>query len=171
MSGTSRDNDDWTGPHRSLLAAGGEAAADEQQVREVLIAGASYYDHKDIGALVELYTADAEYISFLGSCHGQNAIRERYDEMVAHYDRTAHLLSSVVVRFDGLHQARTASYLHAIVQLRSGASYAFIGSYDDVLIRTSDGWRIARRIVRDGPAYSIAAIEPTSRISLPAGTP
>jgi hypothetical protein len=60
---------------------------------------------------------------------------------------TYHRLSNFVIAVDG-DRATARSYVHAVLQAvpDDGASWVeAVGHYDDELVRTPDGWRIARR--------------------------
>jgi hypothetical protein len=63
---------------------------------------------------------------------------------------TYHRLSNFVIDVEG-DRATARSYVHAILMVVPGDSANWveaIGSYDDVLVRTREGWRISRRTSR-----------------------
>jgi 3-phenylpropionate/cinnamic acid dioxygenase small subunit len=84
---------------------------------------------------------------------------------------TQHLLGNLHVTVDG-DRATAASYVQATHVADDGRSWVTGGRYDDELVRTADGWRIAARTFRrqwrsdpDGVAARVmaAATAPSGR--------
>lgn len=60
---------------------------------------------------------------------------------------TYHRISNIVVEIDG-ERALARSYVHAVLMFVPGDPSRWrdaTGHYDDVLVRTPQGWRISRR--------------------------
>lgn len=89
-------------------------------------------DYGDIGA----FTGVAALTSFMEAAH-------------AGFGATNHMLSNFAVDVDG-DRATARSYVHVVLTFRDDTSAWIdsVGSYDDTLVRTSDGWRIATRTFR-----------------------
>ena len=86
-------------------------------------------DYEDVGA----WTTAADMVSFMEAAH-------------VGFGRSNHLLSNLSVSVDG-DRATAHSYVHAVLMfLDTRAGWVeVVGSYDDVLVCTPDGWRIAIR--------------------------
>ena len=137
--------------------------SEADQVRRTLYTYCRTLDERDLDALMNLvYLADAVDDRQRGeplSGHGQiRAYFERAFEQVA---ATAHLLSNIEVTIDGERASaysRVTAYhwLHGTDPVRA-ADFVLLGSYDDELVRTPDGWRISRRVVGAlGPSGLVA---------------
>lgn len=62
------------------------------------------------------------------------------------YDATQHLIGTIDVQLDGSDRARMSSYLHATHRIAASKALSVVlGTYVDEVVRTPDGWRIARR--------------------------
>jgi 3-phenylpropionate/cinnamic acid dioxygenase small subunit len=86
-------------------------------------------DYEDVGS----WTTAAELVSFMESAH-------------VGFGRSNHMLSNLSVSVAG-DRATAHSYVHAVLRfLDARAGWVeVVGSYDDALVRTPDGWRIATR--------------------------
>ena len=82
-----------------------------------------------------------------GDCVGLDAIKERVASVLLRLRASQHTVSTHQVRLEG-DRATCRCYLHAQhVRDIDGVEAQFIvgGRYDDELVRTPAGWRIARR--------------------------
>jgi ketosteroid isomerase-like protein len=137
------------------------AAAD--QIRATLHAYCRCIDGFDIDALLdEVYTPDAVDDRHLGAplgghqdvLHGHDDIRAYFSRAFESVEAIAHLLTNVDVWVEG-ERATTSSRVLAFHWLRSTsdqgptrpADFVMMGTYDDQLVLTPDGWRISRRDV------------------------
>lgn len=76
--------------------------------------------------------------------------------------QTYHRISNVVMDVDG-DRATARSYVHALLMTIPGDSASWVdalGHYDDELVRTSNGWRIAKRTTNIARVRSGAGIAP-----------
>ena len=122
--------------------------ADKEQIAEVLIRYATGIDFKDWALLRTCWTedVDADY-GEVGHFSGADAITGLMEQLHNTMGPTYHRLSNFAIAVDG-DCARARSYVHAVLQAvpDDGASWVeALGHYDDELVRTSNGWRIARR--------------------------
>lgn len=106
-------------------------------------------DIDDIDAWVDLFTPDATYEVFGRSWDGPDGLRK----MVRTAPGGLHLGGPPMIEMVGTDEARTRQNL---LFLERGTGVARSCVYDDVIRRTPEGWRIARRrcrfIVADGLA-------------------
>ncbi|MFZ0248333.1 MAG: nuclear transport factor 2 family protein [Acidimicrobiales bacterium] len=120
----------------------------KQDIAEVLVRYATGIDRRDWALFRTCFTSDcrADY-GDIGSWDGADAIT---DFMIgAHTDmgHTMHRISNIAidVRDDG-DRAVARSYVDGILLAPDGQSgFNPVGWYDDELVRSVDGWRIARR--------------------------
>src|SRR5262249_57663457 len=87
---------------------------------------------------------DADY-GAVGSWKSLDAITDFMTTVHAGMPHTLHRLSNMVIAVDG-DRATARTYVDAFLVLADGANAVnAIGFYDDDLVRTAGGWRIARR--------------------------
>jgi ketosteroid isomerase-like protein len=125
----------------------------ENEVRRTLNAYCRLLDERDLTALLaSVYLPDAIDDRQRGTpLHGHDEIRRYFERAFGQVAATAHLLSNVDVWIDG-GRATASSRVTAYHWGYDGApnraaDFVLLGSYDDELHRTADGWRIARRRV------------------------
>lgn len=127
---------------------------DEAACREVVLAAARAVDDGDIDALAALFAVDAVLLRPGGApLEGREAIRASY----AGRDPerlTRHLVSNQSVTLQGPDRARAWCAVLLWSGRRSDAAGArgrpadatqLVGEMADELVRTAEGWRIARR--------------------------
>jgi 3-phenylpropionate/cinnamic acid dioxygenase small subunit len=117
-----------------------------QDVSEVLVRYATGIDRRDWPLLQSCFTedCDADY-GDIGAWHGAEAIAKFMEQSHTHCGHTLHRITNhaIVPTADGV-DAR--SYVDAIVMAPDNKTgVRAVGYYDDGLVRTADGWKIARR--------------------------
>jgi 3-phenylpropionate/cinnamic acid dioxygenase small subunit len=124
-----------------------ERRAALQDIAEVLVRYASGIDRRDWDLFRTCFTEDlqADYGEMGGtfaSADEITAFMERSHREVGH---TMHQLSNLDIRVDG-RTATARSYVEGILVAADGRTGLNpVGFYDDELVRTTEGWRIARR--------------------------
>ncbi|WP_426573999.1 nuclear transport factor 2 family protein [Aquihabitans sp. McL0605] len=123
--------------------------ADDAEIRNLLARYCLALDLDDVDAWVALFTPDASYHVYGRAFEGHDGLRR----MMAGAPGGLHLGGPpVVVRVDGDRAITQQNLL--FVERGTGAMRSAV--YDDELVRTPDGWRIASRrcrfIVADGLA-------------------
>jgi hypothetical protein len=105
-------------------------------------------DRLDRDALAQVFLADA--VAELGArCEGFEAIWERVRGALSGLDGSQHVVGSHVVEVDG-DEARSRCYLiaqHIRRAAEGGPHWVVGGMYEDRVVRTPDGWRIAHRVL------------------------
>jgi ketosteroid isomerase-like protein len=119
---------------------------DRQQIVDVTLAYTYALDAKDWDALDDVFTVDAT--AFLTEeLEGREAIKGRVRRALESLDLSQHMVANHDVRIDG-DSAVCRCYLQA-QHVREAApgppNFIVAGRYDDRFVRTSVGWRIARR--------------------------
>ncbi|WP_413105695.1 nuclear transport factor 2 family protein [Streptomyces sp. Inha503] len=133
------------------------SAQDQTEILKLLVDYAFSLDARDFTRVAAVFTDDAEIQSvfdeylpegekFAGVTTGGAALAAGVDQAFQRLDATQHLLGATVFEStdDGVH-ARTQIVAH---HHRGDAFYHTGGTYDDLLVRTPSGWRIARRALR-----------------------
>jgi 3-phenylpropionate/cinnamic acid dioxygenase small subunit len=119
---------------------------DRQDIADVLVRYATGIDRRDWPLFRTVFTDDCELdYGEVGSWKGVDEVTEFMQQVHALAGHTMHRLTNQVITVDGdTAQART--YVDALIMLadnNSGVNAA--GFYDDELVRSDDGWRVARR--------------------------
>jgi 3-phenylpropionate/cinnamic acid dioxygenase small subunit len=122
--------------------------ADKAQITDVLIRYATGIDFKDWALLRTCWTddVDADY-GEVGQYSGVDAITGFMEQMHQGMGPTYHRLSNFAIAVEG-DRATARSYVFAHLQALPDNPTSWVealGHYDDELIRTSEGWRIAKR--------------------------
>ena len=121
---------------------------DEREISKLCHRYATALDSKDWALLRTCFldTAVADYEG-IGECSGYDAIEALCRTALEPLTRTQHLIGNVDVVVDG-GQATCQCYLqaqHVKEGTEGGDLFVLAGRYADSLVRTDDGWRIARR--------------------------
>jgi ketosteroid isomerase-like protein len=130
------------GDDADLLAS----LVDREAVRDVVQAYARAVDAKDLAGVAACFTADCAYEGALG----RGTIAEALATLRTAMDRyavTMHFLGTHAATVDG-DAAHAETYAVAHHVRRDGGHLVVGVRYQDGLVRTPDGWRIARRVVR-----------------------
>lgn len=120
--------------------------ADEHDIAAVLVRYATGIDRRDWSRFRSCFTDDvvAEYEG-IDTWRGVDAITSFMEMAHAGMGHTMHRLSNLAIEVAG-DTAIARSYVDGILMAADGGSGLNpIGFYDDELVRTPDGWRIARR--------------------------
>ena len=120
--------------------------ADEHDIAKVLLRYATGIDRRDWELFRTCFTEDvvAEYEG-IDPWRGVDEITESMITSHADMGHTMHRLSNLAITVDG-DTAMARSYVDAILMAADGQTGLNPrGFYDDELVRTPNGWRIARR--------------------------
>ncbi len=126
-----------------------QTLSDERAVINLVSRYCWALDAKDFEDLHNVFTPDAFAILGGTECHGIDAIIMRVSSALTRLDVSHHLVGSHMVEVDG-DRASHKCYLQAQHMLRGtkgGDLWLVAGTYEDQLVRTSDGWRIKHRIL------------------------
>jgi 3-phenylpropionate/cinnamic acid dioxygenase small subunit len=129
-----------------------ETLDDRRAIHDLIVKYAWAIDTKDWDALDTVFLPDAwlDYSSNpAGKSGDYNKIRPWLEKSLAPFPVTQHLVTNIDVTVDGDRAtARTMVYNPMGAATREGPLHFFFmgGRYDDELVRTPDGWRIAKRV-------------------------
>jgi 3-phenylpropionate/cinnamic acid dioxygenase small subunit len=119
---------------------------DRQDIADVLLRYATGIDRRDWPLFRTVFTDDCQLdYGEVGSWKGVDAITEFMQQAHAMAGHTMHRLTNQVIAVDG-DAAQSRTYVDALIMLGDGNSGVnAAGFYDDDLVRTAGGWRVARR--------------------------
>jgi 3-phenylpropionate/cinnamic acid dioxygenase small subunit len=125
--------------------------ADKEQIAEVLIRYATGIDSKDWPVFRSCFTdeIDVDYQQ-LGRFTSADALTDVMRQLHHNMGPTYHRMTNFVIAVDG-NRAAVRSYVNAVLMLQPDDSTNWVdalGHYDDVFVRTADGWKISERISR-----------------------
>lgn len=134
----------------------GARAADEAEVRNVIVRLAQYAD--GLGSCEQyaaLFTEDADWMMPGAPRHGRadilaGSIARRADGGVGPGSNTRHVIATTAVEFTDADTAVADSYWMFYVETDATPRLQLMGTYRDTLRRTADGWLMARREVSYG---------------------
>jgi len=147
------------------------ALADREAIGELLAHYCFCLDSRRPDRLVdEVFADDAVDDHGLGEWRGRVRIKEAFDDIMARFAGTAHVLGNIHIELAG-DEARSRAYVTAWHWLSSEpanrpADFVVVGAYLDDLRRQSNGWRIIRRRFRP-VGSSVLAVEELPDFLLP----
>jgi hypothetical protein len=125
------------------------ARNDRQDIVDLTIAYTWALDTKQLEELRDVFLPDATASLRGVECDGVDAIIARIGGSILRLDRTQHLVGNQQVRVDG-DTATCRTQLqsqHVLAGTEGGDNYIVGGTYEDRLVRTGAGWRIAHRVM------------------------
>jgi 3-phenylpropionate/cinnamic acid dioxygenase small subunit len=122
---------------------------DRRDVSDLLVRYATAIDRRDWALFRTVFTDDCQLdYGEIGAWQGVDAVTDFMERVHAMAGHTLHRLSNQVIAVDG-DRATARTYVDALIMAADnasgGAGVNGIGFYDDELVRTDAGWRIARR--------------------------
>ena len=119
---------------------------DRQAIVDLTIAYAWALDMREFELLRNIFLPEATAL-LVDERTGVDSIIERVRSALEPLDASHHLIGNHQVTVDG-DRATCRCYLqaqHVREGTQGGSNYIFAGRYEDDLVRTAAGWRIARR--------------------------
>ena len=119
---------------------------DREDISDLLVRYATGIDRRDWALFRTVFTDDCDLdYGEIGAWQGVDAVTEFMTQVHAPAGHTLHRLTNQAIAVDG-DMARACTYVDALILLGDGQSGVNgIGFYDDEMVRTAGGWRIARR--------------------------
>lgn len=119
---------------------------DRDDIADLLLRYATGIDRRDWALFRTVFTEDCvlDY-GEVGTWNGADAVTEFMELAHSMAGHTMHRLTNMVVTIDG-DVAAARTYVDGLILAQDNVSGVnAIGFYDDDLVRTADGWRVARR--------------------------
>jgi 3-phenylpropionate/cinnamic acid dioxygenase small subunit len=123
------------------------ALEDKESIRELLARYCFLLDGYKLGEFAALFTADGEWISRNGTAKGPAAIEALLRGLVpepAPGRRRKHFTANVIIDLAG-DSATVISNFLVVRDSEAGPVVAVAGTYDDVVVRTGQGWKFKSR--------------------------
>jgi hypothetical protein len=128
------------------------ALADKDAIRELLARYCFLLDGFRLGEFAALFTADGEWVSRNGNATGSEGIERLLRGLVpepAPGKRRKHFTANIIIELAG-DSATVISNFLVVRDSPTGPTIAVAGTYDDTVVRTSDGWKFkSRRLSHD----------------------
>jgi 3-phenylpropionate/cinnamic acid dioxygenase small subunit len=126
-----------------------EEIADRLAIVDLLHRYATSLDTRDWDLLASVFTDDAiaDYGELAGINNGVAAIVKVCHDALQGLDASQHIVSNEVIELAG-DRARSRCYLqaqHVYLGAEGGDNFLVGGTYEDEVVRTGQGWRIAHR--------------------------
>ena len=123
---------------------------DKDAIRELLSEYCFRMDDFRFAELGALFTADGEWIARYARARGPAEIASLMTSNIPAEPKRKHFITNSLIRLDGDRANARTSYLVVLQAAGSGLVPSIAGTYEDVLVRTEDGWRFReRRLVHD----------------------
>lgn len=119
---------------------------DREEIIETLVRYATGIDSRDWPLFRTVFTEDCALdYGNIGSWSGADAVTDFMEQSHAMAGHTMHRLSNHAISVDG-DTATARTYIDGLILAPDNNSGVnAVGFYDDELVRTTDGWRVARR--------------------------
>jgi hypothetical protein len=126
------------------------AVEDKEAIRELFGEYCFRMDDFRFAELGALFTEDGEWIARYARARGPAEIAALMARNIPTEPKRKHFIMNSLIRLDGDRATARTSYL-VVLQAAGGALVPSVaGTYEDVLVRTADGWRFReRRLVHD----------------------
>ena len=124
--------------------------ADREDIIDLAVRYTWALDTKNVDGLRDVFTPDATAMLRGVECNGVDEIIARIGGAILRLDHTQHLVGNHLVSVDGdtgTHRCHLQSQ-HVKEGTEGGDNFIVGGFYDDRVVRTSDGWRIAHRLMQ-----------------------
>ena len=128
-----------------------DAVRDELAIRDLVAHFAEIVNDMRPLDMPEIFTPDAEFaIKGWSTMHGSSEIAGFLAGVIGHWDMIFQAVNSgrITIEADNPDHARGTWYITEYGRYRDGNETYLGGRYRDQYVRTSDGWRFARREFR-----------------------
>ena len=124
--------------------------ADREDIIDLAVRYAWLLDTKQVDGLRDVFTPDATALLRGVECDGVDEIMARIGGAILRLDHTQHFISNHQVVVDGdtaTHRCQLQSQ-HVRAGVAGGDNFIVGGYYEDRMVRTAGGWRIAHRLMQ-----------------------
>jgi ketosteroid isomerase-like protein len=124
--------------------------SDRSEIIDLAVRYTWALDTKNLEDLRDVFTSDVTAVLRGVECEGIDQIIARIGGAILRLDHTQHLVGNHLVTVDGdtgTHRCHLQSQ-HVLAGCEGGDNYIVGGYYDDRVVRTADGWRIAHRTMQ-----------------------
>ena len=123
---------------------------DKEAIRELFSEYCFRMDEFRFAELGALFTADGEWIAPYSRVRGPAEIAALMARNIPAEPKRKHFIMNSLIRLDGDRASARTSYLVVLQATGAGLVPSVAGTYEDMLVRTPDGWRFReRRLIHD----------------------
>lgn len=130
------------------------APEDRFAIEQLLSSYGVHHDEREFEALGCCFTADASYAMFIPDSgppiekSGRAAIVEQIRRLKSgQRDQRRHVITNFVFSDVSPDRVRVSSYLTVLAVMPDSLEVLTAGVYNDVVVRTAAGWRIAEKVL------------------------
>jgi 3-phenylpropionate/cinnamic acid dioxygenase small subunit len=123
------------------------ALEDKDAIRELLARYCFLLDGYRLSEFAALFTSDGEWISRNGNAKGPGGIEQLLRGLVpepAPGRRRKHFTTNIVIELSG-DSATVISNFLVVRDSEAGPVVSVAGTYDDIVVRTAEGWKFRSR--------------------------
>ncbi|CAM3277724.1 polyketide cyclase [Mycobacterium intermedium] len=118
---------------------------DRDEIFDLTVRYATAIDTRQYQLLAEVFTADAEVdYGEIGQWTSAEQVVQFMEAVHVGAAHTMHRMSNQAIEIIG-DTAKARTYIDALILTDNGSGVNAVGYYDDHVVRTDAGWRIARR--------------------------
>lgn len=117
---------------------------DKDAIRELLHRYCFYMDAGRFTELAALFAPDGEWIAPYRTAKGPADIADWLQQSVPPEPRRMHYVMNTIIDCEPAHATARSNYL-VMVEGPTGPLPSVCGTYDDILVKQSEGWRFQRR--------------------------
>jgi ketosteroid isomerase-like protein len=124
---------------------------DKDSIQDLMHQYSYCVDHRRYDDVIELFTSDCvvDYGPLPGSTvRSRAALRRLFGDPRGGFEATSHHNANVLVTFESDDRAMVRTSVYVWHKQADGTTPKLWGYYHDSVVRTPDGWRIARRQLR-----------------------
>jgi hypothetical protein len=123
---------------------------DKEAIRELFSEYCFRMDEFRFAELGALFTADGEWIAPYARARGPAEIAALMARNIPAEPKRKHFVMNTLIELDSDRATARTSYLVVLQAAGAGLMPSVAGTYEDVLVRTPDGWRFReRRLIHD----------------------
>ena len=127
-----------------------QEVSDRFEIQDLLVRYSHCIDTRDWDGLDQVFTPDAfiDYTAMGGSQGSLSETKDFLGKAMVSFKSFQHMIANLAVELDGDRATARTICHNPMVMERDGGEHVFICGlwYVDELVRTPEGWRIARRV-------------------------
>jgi hypothetical protein len=127
---------------------------DKEAIRELMSEYCFRMDDFRFAELGALFTEDGDWIAPYARARGPAGIAALMARNIPAEPRRKHFIMNSLIRLDGGRARARTSYLVVLQAAGAGLVPSVAGTYEDVLVRTTAGWRFRERCL----VHDLAAV-------------
>src|SRR5258708_18357894 len=137
-----------------------EEWVDKSAIHELLVRYAYAVDFRDWKSYEQVFTKDAiiDYTAFDGPRGSVQTAMEYLKKALMPFESSQHTISTVLIDLKGdTAYSRSICQCPMVLRSANGKTHVFFCGlwYRDVIVRTSDGWRIKQRLEEKSYTYNM----------------